>query len=299
MHQSIRPVKKIGSSLFLTAMLLLPHSLGAQGEEVPVYLRDRGTGVASSMFGTYIGYRELATYLYFEYYLDHDMEYSPVELGYGLDQDFLGKYRAAEGLIFIAYGLTDWLAIELEAAIIKAKLWKASDDPSSLPSTIEESGLGDVESQLRWRWLEESAVRPELFGYFETVFPLQREKLLIGTQDWEFKLGSGITKGFPFGTFSLRAAVEYNAAESKVELGEYAGEYVKRLSPHWRVYLGLEGSQDEVELITEAQIHIKPEKVVVKLNNAFGLTSKATDWAPEVGLMLFQRFPRDRRAPTR
>ena len=287
MYKSIRPARKLVNSLLLTAMIILPHFLGAQGEELPVYLRDRGTGVASSMFGTYIRHRELITYIYFEYYLDGNMEYKPAELGYGLEQDFRGKYRAAEGLIFIGYGLTDWLAIELEAAIIKAKLWKSSDDTSSLPNTIEESGLGDVESQLRWRWFKETTLRPELFSYFETVFPLQKDKVLIGTQDWELKLGSGITKGFPFGTFSLRAAVEYSFDESKIELGEYAVEYVKRFSPRWRVYLGVEGSQDEVELITEAQIHVIPDKVVVKLNNAFGVTSKATDWAPEVGLMLF------------
>ena len=287
MYKSIRPARNLVRSLFLTAMITLPHFLGAQGEELPNYLRDRGTGVASSMFGTYIRHRELITYMYFEYYLDENMEYKPAELGYGLEEDFRGKYRAAEGLIFIGYGLTDWLAIELEAAIIKAKLWKSSDDPSSLPNSIEESGLGDVESQLRWRWLKETPLRPELFGYFETVFPLQKDKMLIGTQEWELKLGSGITKGFSFGTFSLRAAVEYATEESKVELGEYAVEYVKRLFPRWRIYLGVEGSQDEVELITEAQIHVIPDKIVVKLNNAFGVTSKATDWAPEVGLMLF------------
>ncbi len=287
MYKSIRPARNLVKSLLLTAMIILPHFLGAQGEELPVYLRDRGTGVASSMFGTYIRHRELITYIYFEYYLDGNMEYKPAELGYGLEQDFRGKYRAAEGLIFIGYGLTDWLAIELEAAVIKAKLWKSSDDPSGLPNSIEESGLGDVESQLRWRWFKETTRRPELFSYFETVFPLQKDKVLIGTQDWELKLGSGITKGFPFGTFSFRAAVEYSFEESKMELGEYAVEYVKRFSPRWRVYLGVEGSQDEVELITEAQIHVIPDKVVVKLNNAFGVTSKATDWAPEVGLMLF------------
>jgi hypothetical protein len=29
----------------------------------------------------------------------------------------------------------------------------------------------------------------------------------------------------------------------------------------------------------------------VKLNNAFGLTSKATDWAPEIGVMITLRRP--------
>ena len=74
------------------------------------------------------------------------------------------------------------------------------------------------------------------------------------------------------------------SAESKVEAGEYAIEYLKRLSPAWRVYAGIEGEQDEIELITEAQWHIT-DSIFVKLNNAVGLTSKAEDWAPEVGIM--------------
>jgi hypothetical protein len=273
-------------SVLFIFLISIAASAMAQDTQ-PYYLQDRGVGIPSSMFGTYIGHHELITYLYFEYYLDNNMEYKPAELGYGLEQDFRGKYRAAEGLIFIGYGLTEWLAVELEAAIITATLRKSPDDPSSVPDKIEESGLGDVESQLRWRWLKENSRRPEIFSYFEIVFPLQKDKVLIGTQEWELKLGTGITKGFHVGTFALRAAIEYATEESKVELGEYAVEYVKRLSPHWRAYLGVEGSQDEVELITEAQWHIITDTVVVKLNNAFGITSKATDWAPEVGIMLY------------
>jgi hypothetical protein len=46
----------------------------------------------------------------------------------------------------------------------------------------------------------------------------------------------------------------------------------------------VEGTQDELELITEAQWHIT-DRIFVKLNNALGITSKATDWAPEIGIM--------------
>ena len=74
------------------------------------------------MFGTYVRRGELLVYPFFEYYRDRNLEYKPVQLGYGLDQDFRGKYRASEGLLFTAYGLTDWLAVELEAAVIKATL---------------------------------------------------------------------------------------------------------------------------------------------------------------------------------
>jgi hypothetical protein len=282
-----RGINRQASRLISVLILILAAvTVGGQEIEEPVYLRDRGPGVSSSMFGTYVRHHDLITYLYYEFYFDNNYEYSPDELGYGLDQDFQSKYRAHEGLIFVAYGLTDWLMWELEAAVISASLEKASDDPSAMPDKIEEAGLGDVETQIRWRWLKEGLRRPEVFSYFETVFPLQKDRALIGTSEWEFKLGTGLTKGFSFGTFTLRAAVEYDTAESAPELGEYAAEYLKRLSPHWRMFAAIEGSQDEVELITEAQWHIVPDKVILKLNNAIGLSPKATGWAPEVGIMV-------------
>jgi len=107
---------------------------------------------------------------------------------------------------------------------------------------------------------------------------------MIGTSDWEFKLGTGAVKGFRWGTVTVRTAVEYNRAEDLFELGEYAVEYLKRISPLLRLYAGVEGSQDEVEAIAEAQLHFR-ERVVVKLNFGFGLTPKATDLAPEVGVV--------------
>jgi hypothetical protein len=47
----------------------------------------------------------------------------------------------------------------------------------------------------------------------------------------------------------------------------------------------VEGTQDEVEAIPELQWFLRPN-VVLKLNSAFGVSSKATDWAPEVGVMI-------------
>ena len=43
-------------------------------------------------------------------------------------------------------------------------------------------------------------------------------------------------------------------------------------------------SRQEVELITEAQLHLWPRSIII-LNGAIGLTKKATDFAPEVGIM--------------
>jgi len=274
--------------LLCVAIVPPPARALAQSDSTPTYLKDRGTGLPTSMFGTYVRRGELLVYPFFEYYRDNNLEYKPAELGYGLDQDFRGRYRASEGLLFISYGLTDWLAVELEAAVISATLQKAANDTSGVPARIHESGVGDVEGQLRARWMKEADGRPELFSYFEAVAPNQRDKVLIGTPDWELKFGSGLIRGFGWGTVTLRVAAEYALEDAKVELGEYAVEYLKRLSPAWRVYLGLEGAQDEVELITEAQWHFA-RGAYLKLNNGLGITSKATDWAPEVGIMFSVR----------
>ncbi len=206
------------------------------------------------------------------------------ELGYGLNVDFRGEYRASEGLLFLGYGITDRVAFELEAAVITARQDKAADDPSNMPARVEESGLGDVESQLRVLLAQETEDRPGVFSYFETVFPLQRTRRLIGTKDWEFVLGGGIVRGFAWGTITVRLATEYDREENTMAFGEYALEYLKRVSPRLRLFAAVEGSEDEVELITEAQVFLRPN-IFLKLNNAFGATSKATGWAPEVGVM--------------
>jgi hypothetical protein len=251
----------------------------------PPYLQDRGTGVATSMFGTYIRKGELIIYPFFEYYRDEDFEYKPEEFGAAGDVDFRGRYRAHEGLIFFGYGVSENLAVEFEAAVISASFLKSPMDTSALPPQIEESGLGDVEGQIRWRWRTEDARRPEWFSFAEFVVPHAGEKVLIGTPGVELKFGTGLVRGFRWGTLTGRAAVEYShSSSSPWDVGEYAVEYLKRLSPKWRVYAGLEGEQDELSLITEAQWHILSHGFV-RLNSGFGLTSKAMDWTPEIGIV--------------
>ncbi len=275
----------------LLALLLVPSLAFGGGsrnqtglEKESPYLRDRGPGVPTSMFGTYILPGELMVYPFLEYYLDNNMEYSPQDLGYGLDRDFRGEYEAVEGLIFLGYGLTSNICVELEAAVISAELDKSSEDPTAVPDEISESGLGDVQTQINWRWLRETEHRPAVFSYFEVVYPLQKDKVLIGTSDWEYKLGTGVIRGFSWGTMTVRAAVEYDRSENVAELGEMAVEYLRRISPFWRVYVGVEGTQDEVELIKEVQLHLS-DHMFIKLNSALGMTSKATDWAPETGIV--------------
>lgn len=262
-----------------------PAASPGPASPLPRYLRDRGEGIPTSMSGTYVRRGEWLVYPFFEHYRDDDFEYKPEELGYPGDVDYRGRYRANEGLLFLAHGLGESVAVELEAAVISASLETSAADLSGSPTRIEESGLGDIEGQLRWRYNRESERRPELFSYFEAVVPHSKNKVLIGTPGWELKLGSGVVKGFGFGTLTARLAVEYSeASSSHFDLGEYAVEYLRRLSPAFRVYLGLEGTQDELSLIGELQWHFGP-RGFLKLNSGFGLTAKATDWAPEVGIV--------------
>lgn len=251
---------------------------------LPAHLRDRGPGIPVSMFGTYVQPGQLLVYPFFEYYRDADYEYAPDEFGFADVADYRGRYRALEALLFLGYGVTDRVALEIEAAIIDATLERADADRSGVPEELSESGLGDVEGQLRVRWMTERGPRPELFTYLEIVGPTQDAGSLIGTTDWEFKLGLGLIRGFGFGTVTLRGAYEHDRAEDVTELGEVALEVLRRLSSRWRVMGMVEGTQDEVELVTEVQWHVTGS-TVVKLNSGFGITSKATDWAPEVGVL--------------
>lgn len=248
------------------------------------YLADRGDGIPTSMFGDYVRSGETKVYPFYEY-TSGNLEYKPAELGFGLDQDFRGKFREHEAMFFVVYGLSDRLALEFESALFaSARLQKDPLDPSAMPAVLRESGFGDTQVEARWRWAHESVSRPEVFSYLEIDFPFQRNRRIIGTRTWAYKLGTGAIKGFSFGTLTLRAAGEYDEAEKKVVFGEYALEYLKRLSANCRVYSGIEGDQDEVELILEAQRRLSAH-ATLKLNSGFGLTSKAPDFAPEIGVM--------------
>jgi len=256
-------------------------------ESRPFYLKDRGPGIPTSMFGTYVQKGEWIVYPFFEYYQDNNMEYSPNEFGFTLDQDFRGKYRASEGLMFLSYGLTDRVAFEVEVAVIRASLEKSPDDLSGMPTKLTESGLGDMQMEIRWMWSKETDRRPGFFSYGEVVLPHHKTKYLIGTPELETKAGIGLIRGFRWGTVTVRAAVEQ--AGGVFELGEYAVEYYKRLSKRFCVYAGIEGTQDELEFISEVQLWLS-DSVRFKINSAFGLTTKATGWAPEIGLMI--SFPK-------
>ena len=277
-------MKAAAATFMLVSCILGPTVLSAQARQ-PEYLHDRDPGVPMSMLGSYVDQGHFLIYPFFEWYDDHNLEYKPSELGYSSSTiDYRGRYRASEGIFYVGYGISRDLAVEVEAAVITATLRTALDDTSSAkPTRVHEAGLGDVEGEIRWRPQRETASRPEIWTFGEVVLPLQRKRHIIGTQDWEFSAGFGITKGYHWGTMTFRASTEYT--DKQVDLGEYAVEYMKRVSPAWQVIGVIEGTQlDEISLITEVQWYFARYSRF-RINNAWGLTPNATDIAPEVGIM--------------
>jgi hypothetical protein len=271
--------------LFLCLLVIFVFPGTLRADDLPYYLVDRGKGLPTSLFGTYIEKGQFLVYPFFEYTYNSGAEYQPREFGFNGNEDFKGKSTEYEVLLFLSYGLTDWLAVELEGALYThASFEKDRDDTSNMPDEIDESGLGDVETQIRWRWNRETEIIPEFFSNFKTVFPFQKSKRLIGTQDWEFELGAGVIKGFRWGTLTARASLLYEEADNSLQSGEYALEYLKRISPQWRLVATVEGEEDEISLIGEVQYFISKD-IFLKLNCGFGLTEKAPDFAPEVGIM--------------
>jgi hypothetical protein len=265
------------------------HRAEAQESPARSRLHDRGTGIPASIFGTYIRRGQLLVYPFFEYSRDHNVEYNPAKLGYGLNREFRGKFASSAAQIFFGYGLSDRLAVELEAAHVNATLEKSPLDASTLPDRLRQSGVTDVEGQLRLRLMEENDRRPEVFAFAEITAPTQTDKRLIGDVEWDFKPGIGAVRGYSWGTVTARGTVEYTRDDKSLNVGEVALEYLKLLTPSVRLFLGVEGGEggapDEWSLNSGVQWRLT-DVVCVKLDNALALSSKATDWAPVVGLLL-------------
>ncbi|MFZ2652667.1 MAG: hypothetical protein WA210_21405 [Burkholderiaceae bacterium] len=250
------------------------------------YLADRGDGIRTSLLATYIRPKEFIFYPFYEYTQTKNFEYKASDFGLVGDVDFLGKKVEHEYLLFLGYAFNDSLMFEFESALHgKVKFTKAANDPvAAVPTEIRESGLGDTEAQLRWRYAKETATRPEITFAFQTVFPLQKKKKLLGTQAWEFASGVIVTKGYPFGTFTLRGQINHDRGDRETKFGEYAIDYLKKLSPKWTVALTLEGEETELSVVGELQYSLSKD-VMLKLNSGFGLTKKDRQIAPEIGVL--------------
>lgn len=262
----------------------------ADTENLPPHLKDRGTGLPTSQFGIYVRKGEWLVYPAFEYYRDRELEYDPNEFGFPSVGEFKGRYRASEEVLFVAYGLSDRLAWELEGDAIHTSLHKAPEDLTGMPEELRQSGLGHVRTRLTWRWAEEKGRRPELFSYTEVFFPHDKDKLLVGTADWVFHGGIGATRGYRWGTMTFRAGLLFEeASASATDWGEVSLEYLKHVSTRVTFFSSvLVREGDEVSLINEVQYRLS-RHAVLKLNNGLGLTSHGFDWEPEIGVLF--RFP--------
>jgi hypothetical protein len=285
----MRQTQSMFSSLLLT--LALPPMAGWGADEpLPDFLQDRGPGIPTSLFGTYIESGQWIVYPFFEYSKNTDEEYDPRELGFPRpgfagEEDFFGESTEYEAVLFLGYAFNEALAFEFEAEMyVSAELEKSPLDTSPVPATIKESGFAGAEAQLRWLWRQETPEKMAMYSFFEVEIPFQDTNVLIGATDVEFAVGSGFMRGFKWGTLNGRISVAYDGAESKVEFGEYALEYLKRISDQWRFVATIEGEDDEVSLIGEAQWTLRPG-AVLKLNSGFGVTKKAANFAPEIGVL--------------
>jgi hypothetical protein len=251
-------------------------------------LRDRGPGVRTSEFQTYVARHQLLLLTSAAYIRDHNLEYNPLDWGYGSQEGLRASYRSSEAQLVLAYGITDWLGVELQGSNVSARFERSPSDTSATPARIRESGFGDFAGQVRVRLAQEHGRRPEIFGAVEVIPAAQRGRVLIGDAHWDVNGEIGVVRGFGFGTMTLRTTIEYNHGDSHWDLGETSLEYLRRLSTSWRVLLAIEGGEtgalDEWTFVTAGQWRIA-NGCYVKFANGFGLMSKSTDWEPQVGLL--------------
>ena len=273
---------------YAVVLAITMTTVAQQQDSVPPHLRDRGRGVRSSEFQTFIQRHQLLLLPSSAHIRDHNLEYNPLDWGYGNQTDLRGKFRSSSAQLLIAYGVTDWLAFELEGSYVSARFERSPRDTTATPALIRESGVGDFAGHARLRFAQERGRRPEVWGSLEVIPANQKRKVLIGDKFRDLKGEIGLTRGFHFGTMTLRTTIERNHGDHHWDLGETSLEYLRRLSPAWRILLAIEGGEsgalDEWVFVTAGQWRIA-NGCYLKLANAVGLAWKATDWEPQVGIL--------------
>ncbi|MGI9543327.1 MAG: hypothetical protein ACR2MX_08715 [Cyclobacteriaceae bacterium] len=260
----------------------IPFSCFSQTDQP--FLHDRGNGMATSQNGVYVEKHDFVVAPFYQYSYSKDKDYVPSEFGFNSDEEFTGKSIDYDGILYVGYGINDWLMIEGRGGIVGARQYRNKADDSGFPEMISEHAVGDVEAQVRWRYGKETEKRPEVYSYLDFVFPFDKEKTIIGTQNLEVKFGTGVIKGFSWGTISARASLQYIEGENVVETGIYAIEYLKRINNRLRIYVGIEGEQDDIGIAGDLQVFLAPW-IFTRISNSFGLTPKATDYAVSFGVV--------------
>jgi hypothetical protein len=240
------------------------------------------------VFGTYIEPHRWLLLPAAAFVRDNNLEYNPGNWGFGAPVDLRGRLRSSAAELFVAYGVNDWLAFELEGSYISARFDRSPSDTSATPARISESGFADFAAQARVRLAHERGRRPEIFAALEWIPATQKGKLLIGDVRWDLKGEIGLVRGFDFGTMTLRTTVEYNHVDGHWDLGETSLEYLRQVSRAWRLFLAIEGGEtgapDEWVFVTAGQWRVA-HHAYLKLANAVGLMSKSTDWEPQIGIL--------------
>ena len=268
--------------LFSTVVLslLLSASTLAQSDR---------SGIRTSMLETYVEPGQFLIFPFYAYSWDHNYEYQPSMFGIGVDQDFEGTYRTNEVQLFLAYGVTDWLAVELEGARIIADFTRDPSDGSGTPSSLQERGTADVAGQVRLRLAPERGRRPEFFAAVELLPPQHSSSVLIGDGQWDVKGEIGATRGYHWGTMTFRTTIEYNRGDTHWDLGETSLEWLKRLSPSWRVLAAIEGGEGGApdDWVLRSAVRWRVARGIdLKFANGLGLFPKSTDWEAQLGVLM-------------
>lgn len=157
------------------------------------------------------------------------------------------------------------------------------------PARIKESGFADIAGQVRLRLSREQGRRPEVFASVEVLPPSHAQQKLIGDAQWNFKGEIGVARGYRWGTMTFRTTLEYNRGDTHWDLGETSLEYLRQLSPAWRVLFAIEGGEggapDDWVLVSAGHWQIA-NGIQLKFANGLGLLSKSTDWESQIGFLI-------------
>jgi hypothetical protein len=246
-------------------------------------------GVRSSLFETYVRPGQLLIYPHGAYSTDHNLDYTPADLDYGADTNALqGRFHSTEAQVFVAYGVTEWLALEAEGSQISATFHRSARDTSAVPTRIHESGLSDWAVQARMRVARQRGAWPQVFAAFELTPPMHKTTRLIGDRQWNLKGEVGLARDYGWGTLSARTVIEWNRGDHHWDLGETSLEYLRQVSSAGRLLFAIEGGEggalDEWTFVSAGRWRVA-RGVDIKFANAFGLQSKSTDWETQLGLM--------------
>src|SRR4030067_1513715 len=131
-------IKPSSIAAYLVAIAFISGAVPCRAADplgLPAYLSDRGDGIPTSLFGTYIREKEFLFYPFYEYTRTPKFEYEPNELGFTGDGEYVGKLVGHAALVFFSYAFNDSLAIELESAVYSSvHFTKDSHDNTTVAS---------------------------------------------------------------------------------------------------------------------------------------------------------------------